>query len=220
MCLVETNIVVTHIKLWHHSFVYLFAPEGEDGHSIPESSIDIHQVICLELFPSVLFLCCSWQPLLDEKGGTLGKVLGVVVPKGAEEESPTTTRMVGITCAPLLCDRAATGVSSSPLLSTSSRGVHEVCEYIVVIPKVNCGSGQKSLVGVNLIEVMRRVCSISCEGSGFFCVGDSFFLSSPAPPSPLCLLTLLVGFMTGIGASCPDPCFVGGCCLCGGDCCC
>ena len=81
MSFVESNIVATHIRLWHCSLVYLFAPEGEDWHSIPEASIYVYQVECLKLFPSFLLLGCPRQPLFDEEGGALGKVLQVVVAK-------------------------------------------------------------------------------------------------------------------------------------------
>ena len=81
MGFVEPNIVATHIGFQYCSFVYLFTPEGEDGHSIPEASIDVYQVECLKLFPSFFLLCCSQQPLFDEEGGALGKVLWVVVAK-------------------------------------------------------------------------------------------------------------------------------------------
>ena len=81
MSFVEPNIVATHIRLWHCLLVYLFTPEGEYGHSIPEATVYVYQVECLELFPGFFFLCCSRQPLFDEEGCALGKVLQVVVAK-------------------------------------------------------------------------------------------------------------------------------------------
>ena len=81
MGFVEPNIVAAHIWFWHCSFVYLFPLKREDQHSIPEASTYVYQVKCFELFPSFFFLCCSWQPLLDEEGGALGNVLCVVVAK-------------------------------------------------------------------------------------------------------------------------------------------
>ena len=148
MGFVEPNIVVVHVGLWHCSFVNLFAPEGEDGHSIPEASIDVYQVKCLELFPSFFLLCCSWQPLLDEEGGALGKVLQVVVAKGAEEESPATTRTVGLTCTPLLCDRSC---HSHSFLSLAFR----------LISRVRKVSVNTSLSLSTSLTLDGRVCSDS-----------------------------------------------------------
>ena len=76
----------------------------------------------------------------------------------------------------------------------------------IIICKVDCGSGQKSLVGV-----IRRVSSVSCECSGFFGAAGGFGSVFSAPPSPPCQPALLVGFMTRMGRSCPCcPGFGGG----------
>ena len=76
MCLVGSNVVACHIQLHHHSLINLIVPECKDWYAIPESPIDVYQVECLELFLCLLFLCCPWKPLLDEKGCTLGRSLG------------------------------------------------------------------------------------------------------------------------------------------------
>ena len=59
---------------------------------------------------------------------------------------------------------------------------------------------------------MRRVQAGYHEGSCFLGASRTLFSScSPAPPSPPFQPTLLVGFITGIGASCPCcPCLGGG----------
>ena len=186
MYFVEPNIVVWHVGFWHWPLVHLFMPKREYGHSISETPIDVYQVECLELFPSFFFLCCSWQPLLDEKGGALGKVLWVVVAKWAEEESPATTRTVGVACTSFLCSRSCHNCLflsfTFRLISWSSRSV---CKYIIIIIGV-IGSGWKSLL--RFIRAMRRVRAVSCEGwlSFFGACGTllSFFFSSSMSASP------------------------------------
>ena len=79
MHLVEPDIIVFHIGLWHHTLVDLVLPEGKDWDTIPKPSIYIHKIIRPEFLPAVLLLCSVGEPLLDKKSSPLGEVLGVLV---------------------------------------------------------------------------------------------------------------------------------------------
>ena len=77
--LVQTDIIVVHIRLQHCTLVDLFMSESEDGDAVPKAAIDIYQIESLKLLSAVLLLCSAGEPLLDEKCCPLGKVLWVLV---------------------------------------------------------------------------------------------------------------------------------------------
>ena len=147
------------------------------------------------------------------EGWYLGKVLGVLVAQGAEKKGATTTRMVGVAGMMLLCSRSCHNRSflsfAFCLILWSSQSV---CKYIIVIINV-IGSGWKC--GIRFIRVMRRVRAVSCERSAFLGASGTLFSFSLFSCSSLSshMLALMVGFMTGIGMSCPAcccPCLGGG----------
>ena len=170
---------------------------------------------------SFFFAVCGATPWWG--GLYLGKVLGVLVVQGAEKKGATTTRMVGVAGTYFFVAGAATTASSSLLLSASSHGVHEV--------STNTSSSLSASLGLagsvtSASSGLWWGCALSpVKGALAFLVLPVLCFPScyPAPPSPLHLLALTVGFMTGIGVSCPgpDPCFaLDGGCLAGRDCYC
>ena len=83
-----------HVGLWHCPLVDLVPPEHEDWDTIPQTTVYVYQIVCLKLLTSLLLLGSTGKPLLDEKSGPLGEVLGVLVPEGAKQKGATATRMI------------------------------------------------------------------------------------------------------------------------------
>ena len=79
MRLVQPDVVMFHIGLWHCTLVDLISPESEYWNSIPKATVDVYQIICPKLLAGLLLLGCSGQPLLDEECCALRKILGVLV---------------------------------------------------------------------------------------------------------------------------------------------
>ena len=99
------------------------------------------------------------------EGGTLGKVLGVVVAQGTEKKGAATTRTAGVAGTPLLCDRSCHSRSFLSLAFCLIHSSQSVCKYIL-IGIVDRDSGWKCLV--SLISAMRRVRSVLWEGRSSF----------------------------------------------------
>ena len=58
MCFIQPDVIMFHVGLQHHTLVDLIPPEGKDGDTVPQTSVDIYQIIRPKLLAGLLLLGC------------------------------------------------------------------------------------------------------------------------------------------------------------------